>query len=103
MEEGNEGRNRGVLVKQINYIRREKYLIFLPIDRRKEREGKEGEARRKRNIHDCMAMPRKQLLGLLKRAKYVRVCVCARGVHDTVSVVLVSSHSASSRVIHVKK
>lgn len=43
MEEGNEGRNRGVLVKQINYIRREKYLIFLPIDRRKEREGKEGE------------------------------------------------------------
>ena len=67
-------------------------MIFLPIDRRKTREkrAKEAEYATKAASESI-------------EAKYLYVCVRARGVHDTVSVVPVSSYSASSRIIHEKK
>lgn len=67
-------------------------MIFLPIDRRKNREKRAKEAE----------YATKAASGSIE-AKYLYVCVRARGVHDTVSVVPVSSHSASSRIIHEKK
>lgn len=74
-------------------------MIFLPIDRRKDREGKEGEAEYSRLHSDAT----KAASGSIEAGGVcMRVCVW-HGVHDTVSVVPVSSHSASSRIIHEKK
>lgn len=66
------------------------------------RKDKEGKRERSENIHDCIASHESSFCSI-----EATVCVCvymrARTVHDTVSVVPVSSHSASSRIIHEKK